>query len=124
MVAHYWPDISNGSYGLIRYTNNSNSWISTYIKISDIAGEITINGISAGYRPQRGVLVSGSWTWDTYVLNADINNNTSRRMVTGSVIDGANFHQIRLQAEPIIGGYQLSAYDNDTGSKIGSVSIT
>lgn len=44
-------------------------------------------------------------------------------MATGSVIDGANFHQIRLQAEPTNGGYQLSAYDNDTGSRIGSVSI-
>lgn len=72
MVADYWPNISNNSYGLIRYVNNSNSWISTYLKISDIAGEITINGISAGYRPQRGILVSGAWTWDNYILNSDL----------------------------------------------------
>lgn len=72
MAEHYWTNISNRSYGLIQYSNNSSVWIGTYMKYSDSDGVITINGLGNTYPFQKGVLENGVWYWSSIITNSDL----------------------------------------------------
>ena len=62
---------------------------------------------------------------DTKVItNSDINKNASSRMATGSVLVGADFHQIRVQVETSAQGVSvLAIYDNTTNKVVGYINF-
>lgn len=69
MIEHYWTDIDSLTYGMISFTNYSNSWFGTYYKFNDTNGVITANGISIDYPSLRGTLSNSTWYWNSFVLN-------------------------------------------------------
>lgn len=104
-------------------TDTPGGW-GNYIAIIHTSTSATVyaqkTGVAESYICDR---VDGSWTgWRQLISNADINKNASSRMATGSVIVGADFHQIRLQVEKSAQGISvLAIYDNATNKPVGYV---